>query len=172
MIVMVHAWNAEITARGRARGMPVPDLNEIAVTHPVAVHVPALFPAADVQRLVVLSHPAARRGDRLFELWSLSLYPEDEKRCARWRPYRKPMTTELPGDSAAGLQQPAAAAVGPACRGIRFHAAFARRRGMISNYQRLIDGYLAGLQKDQLLERTQVACADFDVPIEDIGSDR
>ena len=41
--------------------------------------------------------------------------------------------------------------------------------GMISNYQRLIDGYLAGLDRAKLAKAAVITCAGFDTPVADIG---
>lgn len=41
--------------------------------------------------------------------------------------------------------------------------------GMISNYQRLIDGYLSGLDLDVLAKSSQIVNSGFDAPIMDIG---
>jgi hypothetical protein len=40
---------------------------------------------------------------------------------------------------------------------------------MISNYQRLIDGYLAGLDQNTLAKAQHVVNSGFDAPILDIG---
>ena len=41
--------------------------------------------------------------------------------------------------------------------------------GLISNYQRLIDGYLAGLGYDKLTPAAQKVSGCIDVPIADLG---
>ena len=41
--------------------------------------------------------------------------------------------------------------------------------GMISNYQRLIDGYLAGLDLGTLTKAQNVVNCGFETPIQDIG---
>ena len=41
--------------------------------------------------------------------------------------------------------------------------------GMISNYQRLIDGYLAGVDPGKLARASQVVNSGFEKPILDIG---
>ncbi|MCB2084685.1 MAG: hypothetical protein KDD90_11605, partial [Sphingomonadaceae bacterium] len=41
--------------------------------------------------------------------------------------------------------------------------------GTISNYQRLIDGYLAGLDQDLLIHANHVVNSGYDSPIMDIG---
>ena len=40
---------------------------------------------------------------------------------------------------------------------------------MISNYQRLVDGYLAGLEPEKLAKASQVVNSGFAAPILDIG---
>ena len=41
--------------------------------------------------------------------------------------------------------------------------------GLISNYQRLIDGYLADLPHDKLVEAVQQVSGPIDVPVRDLG---
>ena len=40
---------------------------------------------------------------------------------------------------------------------------------MISNYQRLIDGYLAGLGYEQLLPAVQLINGPIDAPVKELG---
>jgi hypothetical protein len=44
-----------------------------------------------------------------------------------------------------------------------------QKEGLISNYQRLIDGYLAGLDPERLAHASRVVNSGFDSPILDIG---
>ena len=41
--------------------------------------------------------------------------------------------------------------------------------GMISNYQRLIDGFLAGIDDDRLAKAQQVVNSGYNAPIHDLG---
>jgi hypothetical protein len=41
--------------------------------------------------------------------------------------------------------------------------------GLVSNYQRVIDGYIAGLPTEQLAEATNLLGGNFDGPIKDLG---
>jgi hypothetical protein len=43
------------------------------------------------------------------------------------------------------------------------------QEGMISNYQRLIDGYLAGLDDETLRKGQNIVNCGYDCPIHDIG---
>ena len=44
-----------------------------------------------------------------------------------------------------------------------------QKEGMISNYHRLIDGYIAGIAPEKLARASQIVNSGFDAPIEDIG---
>jgi carnitine monooxygenase subunit len=41
--------------------------------------------------------------------------------------------------------------------------------GMISNYQRTLDGFLGGVSMEKLLRAVQVSSGELDDPIKDIG---
>jgi hypothetical protein len=41
--------------------------------------------------------------------------------------------------------------------------------GMISNYQRLIDGYLGGIEPKMLAKASQIVNSGLDSPVKDIG---
>jgi hypothetical protein len=41
--------------------------------------------------------------------------------------------------------------------------------GMVSNYQRIIDGYLAGVPQDKLAKATHLLSNNFDAEIKDLG---
>jgi hypothetical protein len=41
--------------------------------------------------------------------------------------------------------------------------------GLISNYQRLIDGFIEGVEPDKLTKGQQVVCGGLDQPVKDIG---
>jgi hypothetical protein len=43
------------------------------------------------------------------------------------------------------------------------------QEGMISNYQRLVDGYLAGLDRDRLGKAQAIVNSGYNAPILDIG---
>jgi hypothetical protein len=44
-----------------------------------------------------------------------------------------------------------------------------KAEGLISNYQRLIDGYLAGLERQKLADAVQQVNGCIDVPCKDLG---
>lgn len=161
----------EITDQGRARGLPVPDLNELASKPFNAVEfvfphyfLLPFFGAMSSYRIRPLTAETC-----LFEIWSLTFLPEDEKR----EPVRPVF---LPHDSKdfppiprqdydnLPLQQ-----AGLHAQGFDHMRLSHQVEGMISNHERLIDGYLAGIDPKKLAAASQIVNSGFDAPILDIG---
>ena len=165
--------NHQITAQGRASGIPVPDLNAVAVSDPVAA-VEFMFPHYFLLPFfsAMSSYRVRPLGPEscLFEIWSLALYPEDEERPVPVAPH--PMShddqsfPEIPRQDYSNLplQQ-----LGLHARGFEYMRLSKKVEGMISNYQRLIDGYLTGAEPGKLAKATQIVCSGYDAPIHDIG---
>lgn len=162
----------EITARGRARGMDVPDLNELekrgdfsAVEYifPHFFLLP-LYSAMSAYRIRPLTEETC-----LFEIWSLAFLPDDEERepvRPRMLPHDSKEFPEIPQQDYSNLpfQQLGLHAVGFE------HMRLSNRvEGLISNYQRLIDGYLAGLDQETLTKAGLHVNGAYDGPIKDIG---
>ena len=105
----------------------------------------------------------------LFELWSLTRYPPDEKRPRLKSPvplpHNDPSWPPIPAQDYANLPRQQ--------KGL--HSGFGYMRlasdveGLISNYQRLIDGYLADLPSEKLLNAVQSVSGPIDVPVRDLG---
>jgi hypothetical protein len=159
--------------QGRASGIPVPDLNAVAVSHPVAA-VEFIFPHYFLLPFfsAMSSYRVRPLGPEscLFEIWSLALYPEGEKRPVPVAPapvaHDDPSYPEIPRQDYSNLplQQ-----LGLHAKGFEYMRLSKKVEGMISNYQRLIDGYLAGLEPAKLAKATQVVCSGYDAPIHDLG---
>jgi phenylpropionate dioxygenase-like ring-hydroxylating dioxygenase large terminal subunit len=163
----------DITTDFKARGMPVFDLAQVARDHPfkaVEYFFPhyfllPLFSGMSSYRIRPLTAETC-----LFEIWSLAFYPEDEERPAPVAPtpssHDDPSFPEIPRQDYGNLpiQQ-----LGLHAKGFEFMRLSHDIEGMISNYQRTIDGYLAGLPKDQLAKAASTASGGFDAPIADIG---
>lgn len=163
----------QITKQLGARGEPIPDLNAVAVSDPVNA-VEFLFPHYFL--LPFFSSMSSYRirplgPERcLFEIWSLTLYPEGEEPEVPMAP------TMLPYDSQAfppiprqdysniPIQQQ-----GVHAAGFDFMRLAKDVEGLISNYQRIIDGYLNGVDDDKLAAATQKLGGNFDGEILDLG---
>ena len=164
---------AEITRRLREAGEPTPDLNAVAVSDPVHA-VEFLFPHFFL--LPIFTSMASYRirplgpESCLFEIWSLTMYPEG----ADYSPPLEP--TMLPFDSAEfppiprqdysniPIQQ-----LGMHAKGFDFMRLSKTHEGMISNYQRILDGYLAGVPQEKLTKAVNQLGGNFDGPIVELG---
>jgi len=172
------AWqrhvNDAVMAWHRHRGEAMPDLNKLLETPEIWSPVQFCFPnyfmlfnysSASVYRIRPVSPESC-----LFELWSLTRYPPGQEPVPppkpvpmlpddpRWPPIPAQDFSNLP------IQQKALHN-----RGFQFMRLSDKVEGMISNYQRVVDGYLAGLGYDQLTPAVQKASGAFDAPIRDIG---
>jgi phenylpropionate dioxygenase-like ring-hydroxylating dioxygenase large terminal subunit len=163
-------WNEEVTKRARARGVPMPDLNSLPPTAAVQFIFPHYFLLPMFGNMASYRIRPLTPESCLFEIWSLVLYPEDE---ARERPVAPaPMPHDdtrfppVPQQDYANLplQQR-----GLHRRGFEYMRLAREIEGLISNYQRLIDGYLGGVEQDKLVEASRRVTGAFDIPIKDIG---
>jgi len=164
-----------ITTQLRERGEDVPDLVQVMQEHPVEA-VEFLFP-----HYFLLTYFTSMSSYRirplgpescLFELWSLTQYPEGEEP----EPVREP--TMLPFDSQdfpmiprqdysnIPIQQK-----GMHSEGFEHLRLSREREGLISNYHRLIDGYIDGAPPQRLAEANQQLGGNFDGSILDLGLD-
>jgi carnitine monooxygenase subunit len=163
----------EITEQSRARGIPAPDLvelsrnvefNAVEFMFPHYFLLP-MFTGMSSYRIRPLTPETC-----LFELWSLSLHAEGEQRDAPEAPepipYDDPRIPEIPLQDYYNLplQQ-----LGLHARGFEYMRLAKSVEGMISNYQRLIDGYLAGIEPAKLAKASQIVNSGLDSPIKDIG---
>ena len=163
----------EIVAQGRGRGMPVPDLNQVADSFPFKA-VEFFFP--NYFLLPMFSGMASYRirplGPEtcLFEIWSLAFYPKDAEYAAPASPtpapHDSPSFPEVPRQDYSNLPMQQ---LGLHARGFEFMRLSPDVEGLISNYQRLIDGYLAGLDSQTLARAAGLACTGLDSPVVDIG---
>jgi len=163
----------EITTQGQAAGLPVPDLVKVAAERPfkaVEFFFPhyfllPMFSAMSSYRIRPLTPETC-----LFEIWSLAFLPDDPGREAPATPeplsHDDPNFPEIPRQDYSNLPQQQ---LGLHSKGFDFMRLSPKIEGMISNYQRLIDGYLAGLDRAKLAKASAITCAGFDSPVVDIG---
>jgi hypothetical protein len=156
----------QITRQLRAKGEPIPDLNAVAVSDPVNA-VEFVFPHYFL--LPFFSNMSAYRirptGPETcrFELWSLTFYPEGKEPPPimepRILPYNSQEFPEIPRQDYSNipLQQK-----GMHAQGFEFMRLSKDVEGMISNYNRIIDGYLAGADAGKLAQATQTLAGNFD----------
>jgi nitrite reductase/ring-hydroxylating ferredoxin subunit len=162
----------QITRQLQARGEPVPNLCEVNVSHPVNA-VEFLFPHYFL--LPFFSSFSSYRIRPLgpescfFEIYSLTMFPEGEEPEPVMEPivlpYDSPDFPPIPRQDYSNIpiQQ-----VGLHARGFDFMRLSKDCEGLISNYQRLIDGYLAGVPQEKLAKANNLLGGNFDGKICDL----
>ena len=161
----------EIFAEGQAKGLPVPDLNVVDATMPAA-SVEYMFP-----HYFVLPYYAGMSAYRIrpltpetcqFELWSLAFHPEDHERITApiVMPHDSPDVPEIPRQDYGNLPRQQ---LGLHAKGFEYMRLSHQMEGMISNYQRLIDGFLARLDMAKLTKAQHGVNDGFNRPINDLG---
>jgi phenylpropionate dioxygenase-like ring-hydroxylating dioxygenase large terminal subunit len=156
----------QITKRLQAKGEPVPDLNSVSQSDPISA-VEFLFP--NYFLLPYFSSFSSYRirplgpESCLFELWSLTTYPEGEEPEVPMEP------TMLPYDSAQFPPIPRQDyanipinQIGLHAKGFEFMRLSKSVEGLVSNFQRLVDGYIAGVPAEQLAKANNLLGGNFD----------
>ena len=165
----------EIHKDGVARGLPMPDINKVDTENLHKV-VEYIFP-----HYFLLPFYGSMSSYRIrpltpetcfFEIWSLTFIPDDDPNHVRpLQPtvlaYDSKDFPEIPQQDYSNLplQQ-----LGLHAGGFDYMRLSNKVEGLISNYQRLIDGYLGGVDKEKLLKATQsVNSTGFETTVQDIG---
>lgn len=163
----------QISKQMQSAGYPVADLNAIAVSDPVHA-VEFLFP--NYFLLPMFSSMSSYRirpispESCLFEIWSLSPYPEGQEPEPPMEPTVLPYDSQdfppIPRQDYGNIpiQQQ-----GTHAEGFDFMRLSRKIEGLISNYNRIIDGYLAGVPLDKLAAANQMLGGNFDGEIKDLG---
>jgi len=163
----------EVTADGFARGAPmfdIPTVNQEKPFHDVEFMFPHFFLLPSFAAMSSYRIRPLTAETCLFEIWSLVLRPEDQPydtpKGPTMLPYDSPDFPEIPMQDYSNLplQQ-----LGLHAGQFRFMRLSKEQEGMISNYQRLIDGYIAGLDAETLRKGQTVVNSGYNAPILDIG---
>jgi phenylpropionate dioxygenase-like ring-hydroxylating dioxygenase large terminal subunit len=163
----------EITKDALARGAPMFDIGKVAQEvefHAVEFMFPHYFLLPMMGAMSSYRIRPLTAETCLFEIWSLVLRPEGEAyetpKQPTMLPYNSPDFPEIPQQDYFNLplQQ-----LGLHAGGFDYMRLSKDTEGMISNYQRLVDGYLAGLDPQLLAEASRRVNCGFETPIQDIG---
>jgi carnitine monooxygenase subunit len=160
-----------ITETLRARGENVPDLNAVAVSDPVNA-VEFLFPHYFLLPFFTSTSTYRIRPTGpescLFEIWSLTHFPEGQEPAPvmepKVLPYNSDQFPPIPRQDYSNIpiQQ-----VGLHAKGFDYMRLSSQKEGMISNYNRILDGHLAGVDPAKLAAATHTLGGNFDGPIFD-----
>ena len=163
----------QISEQLKAKGEPIPDLCAVAQSDPIHA-VEFLFPHYFL--LPYFSSMSAYRIRPLgpescfFEIWSLTFFPEGQEPDPIMEPIVLPFDSQdfppIPRQDYSNipLQQK-----GLHAKGFEFMRLSKDIEGLISNYQRIIDGYLAGVPQENLAKASHKLGGNFDGRIEDLG---
>jgi hypothetical protein len=171
------AWrstlNDAVVAWHRARGSAMPDLNDL-VRRGITDAIGFCFPHHFI--LPTYSSASSYRirplgpEETLFEIWSLTRFPSDlsagkpvppepmAPNDPRWPPIPAQDFSNLPRQQK-GLHS----------KGFEFMRLSDKIEGLISNFERVVDGFLAGLSYDALVPAIQKTNTTIDVPVADLG---
>ena len=162
-----------ISTQLKARGEPVPDLNTVCVSDPVHA-VEFFFP-----HYFLLPYFTSMSSYRIrplgpescfFELWSLTMFPEGEEPEPVMEPTVIPYDSdEFPPIPRQDYSNIPRQQIGLHATGFEFMRLAKDIEGLISNYQRIIDGYLAGVPTEKLAKANQLLAHNFDGKIEELG---
>jgi hypothetical protein len=162
-----------ITKQLRARGENVPDLNAVAVSDPVNA-LEYLFPNYFLLPFFtgMSSYRIRPLGPEscLFELWSLTHFPEGKEPPPPMAPTMLPFDSQdfpmIPRQDYSNIpiQQK-----GLHAKGFEFMRLAKDVEGLISNYQRLIDGYIDGVAPEKRAKANHLLGGNFDGRIADLG---
>ena len=157
----------------RRAGMPIPDLNDLAARGIVS-SVNFCFPHYFL--LPTYGNAASYRirplgpEETLFEIWSLTLFAEGDEpeppTTPTPMPHDDPRWPPIPLQDFSNLPRQQK---GLHTKGFESMRLSRDVEGMISNYHRLIDGYLAGLGHDLLLPAVQRVNGPIDDHFKDLG---
>jgi phenylpropionate dioxygenase-like ring-hydroxylating dioxygenase large terminal subunit len=163
----------QISKQLQAKGEKVPDLNAVAVSHPINA-VEFIFPHYFF--LPYFSSFSAYRIRPLgpescfFEIWSLTTFPEGEDPEPVMEPTVLPFDSqEFPPIPRQDYSNIPIQQKGMHAKGFEFMRLSKNVEGMISNYQRILDGYLAGVPQEKLAQATHLLGGNFDGKILDLG---
>jgi nitrite reductase/ring-hydroxylating ferredoxin subunit len=163
----------QISKQLRAKGEPVPDLNAVAVSDPVHA-VEFLFPHYFL--LPFFSSMSSYRirplgpESCLFEIWSLTHAAEGKEPATPMEPTMLPYDSkEFPPIPQQDYSNIPLQQKGLHAAGFEFMRLSKDIEGLISNYERIIDGYLAGVAPATLAKATQLLGGNFDGKILDLG---
>lgn len=167
------ALNDAVVSWHRARGSVVPDLNDLArrgITDAIGFCFPHHFILPTYSSASSYRIRPLGPEETLFEIWSLTRFPSDRSPGKptppepmapddpRWPPVPAQDFSNLPRQQK-GLHS----------KGFAYMRLSDRIEGLISNFERVIDGFLAGLPYDTLIPAIQKTNTTIDVPIADLG---
>lgn len=167
------ALNDAVVGWHRARGSTMPDLNELArrgITDAIGFCFPHYFVLPTYSSASSYRIRPLGPEETLFEIWSLTRLPGDvslgRPTAPRPMPPDDPRWPPIPAQDFSNLPRQQK---GLHSRGFEYMRLSNRIEGLISNFERVVDGFLAGLPYEALVPAIQKTNTTIDVPIADLG---
>ena len=171
----IATWNRTlndaVVGWHREQGHDMPDLNELDAQ---GINLTFFHGFPHYFVLPMYSSASAYRfrplgpEETLMEIWSLTRYPEGEERDAPTPPeawsHEDPRWPPIPTQDFANIPRQQE---GLHSRSVEFMRLAENIEGLISNFERVVDGYLAGRPDAQLVAAIQQTNGPIDVPIAD-----
>lgn len=167
------ALNDAVVAWHRARGSTMPDLNDLVrrgITDAIGFCFPHYFLLPTYSSASSYRIRPLGPEQTLFEIWSLTRNPGDLSAGRPTPP--KPMAPDdprwpaIPAQDFSNLPRQQK---GLHSKGFEYMRLSHQIEGLISNFERVVDGFLAGLPYDVLVPAIQKTNTTIDVPIADLG---
>jgi phenylpropionate dioxygenase-like ring-hydroxylating dioxygenase large terminal subunit len=172
--VFYRTLNDAVVTWHRDRGDDMPDLNDLearGVNEPMGYCFPHYFVLPMYSSASSYRFRPLGPEETLMEIWSLTRYPESEEPGRPTPPevweHDDPRWPAIPAQDFANLPRQQQ---GLHARGFEFMRFSARAEGHLSNLERTIDGFLAGLPYERLLPALrEVNVNPLERPIVDVG---
>ena len=169
------AVNDAVTNWHRARDCDFPDLNDLErrrVIDAIGFCFPHYFILPQYSSASSYRIRPLGPEQTLFEVWSLTRYPNDRSQGRPTPP--EPLAPDdpswpmIPAQDFSNLPKQQK---GLHAKGFEYMRLSDRIEGLISNFERVIDGFLAGLPYERLVPAIQKTNTTIDVPVADLGLD-
>jgi glycine betaine catabolism A len=176
-VAAMTAWRATLNDAvvewHRGRGSTMPDLNELdrrGITDAIGFCFPHYFILPTYSSASSYRIRPLGPEETLFEIWSLTRFPSDESQGRltppqpmppddpRWPPIPAQDFSNLPRQQK-GLHS----------KGFEYMRLSNQIEGLISNFERVVDGFLAGTPSDILVPAIQKTNTTIDVPVASLG---
>jgi phenylpropionate dioxygenase-like ring-hydroxylating dioxygenase large terminal subunit len=167
------AVNDAVTTWHRARGCDFPDLNDLErrkMIDAIRFGFPHYFLLPQFSSASSYRIRPLGPEETLFEIWSLTRYPDDQSQGRPVAP--EPMAPDdpswpmIPAQDFSNLPKQQK---GLHAKGFEFMRLSTEIEGLISNFERVVDGFLAGLPYERLIPAIQKTNSTIDVPVVDLG---
>ncbi len=170
----LRALNDAVVRWHRDAGSDIPDLNDLearGLNEPMGYCFPHYFVLPMYSSASSYRFRPLGPEETLMEMWSLTRFPEGQERAKPTPPeaweYDDPRWPPIPAQDFSNLPRQQK---GLHARGFEYMRLSERAEGGVSNFERLVDGFLAGLPYEKLLPGLEAVNVNpLESPVADLG---